>query len=89
MKVSLGRVEGGMSTEVLMYNFAVLIHKDFDCSSSCFSSIFAALYLVMLFQEMSLNIGYFLPKRSGRKTGGKGIKSFFLKIRKRWMEGFE
>lgn len=69
MKVSLGRVEGGMSAEVLMYNFAVLIYKDFDCSSSCFSSIFAALYLVMLFQEMSLNIGYFLPKRSGRKTG--------------------
>lgn len=71
MEVSLGRVEGGMSTEVLMYNFAVLIDKDFDCSSSCFSSIFAALYLVMLFQEMSLNIGYFLPKRSGRKTGGE------------------
>lgn len=71
MKVSLGRVEGGMSTEVLMYNFAVLIDKDFDCSSSCFSSIFAALYLVMLFQEMSLNIGYFLPKRGGRKTGGE------------------
>lgn len=69
-----------------MYNFVVLIHKDFDCNTSCFGSIFAALYIMMLFQEISLNIDYLLPRRSGRKMhGGEGeVKSFFLKIRKRW-----
>lgn len=72
-----------------MYNFAVLVHKDFDCNSSCFGSIFAALYLMILLQEISLNIEYFLPKRSGRKMhGGEGeVKAFSLKIRKRW-KGF-
>lgn len=69
-----------------MCSSVVLIHRDFECNSSCFGSVFAALYLMMLFQEVSLNIEYFLPKRSGRKMhGGVGeIKSFFLKIRKRW-----
>lgn len=62
-------------------------NKDFDCNSSCFGSIFAALYLMILFQEISLNIEYFLAnKKSGRKMhGGEGeVKSFFLNTTKGW-----
>lgn len=54
MQVNLGG--GGGSTEVLMYNFAVPIHKRFDCNYSHFGFPFSSICLMMLFQEISLNI---------------------------------